>query len=318
MIEFIGKTPIYRLKSFSTSSYEIYSKIEFYNPTGSVKDRIALYMIESAEKEGILRKGSYIVEPTSGNTGLGLAFISNLKGYKFIAVMPDKVSEEKRNLLRSYGAEVVICPTNVPPNDPNSYYEVSKRIAKERNAFYPNQYENPNNPKAHYETTGPEIWYQMNGKIDAFFAGVGTGGTISGVGKFLKNMNPKIKIVGIDPDGSILYDYFYKKEIVQARVYDVEGIGEDFIPKTLDFSVIDDFVKIYDKEAFEMTLNLLKYEGLFVGPSSGAALVGALKYIKEHPEIKRAVVLFPDGGSRYLSKAFNENWLKERGYIWIL
>ncbi|MEO0202732.1 MAG: cysteine synthase family protein [candidate division WOR-3 bacterium] len=315
MIEFVGKTPIYKLKYLSPSSCEIFAKLEYYNPAGSVKDRIALYMIEDAEKNGILGKGSYIVEPTSGNTGLGLALISNLKGYKFIAVMPDKVSQEKINLLRSYGAEVVICPTNVPPEDENSYYQVSRRIAKEKKAFYPNQYENPNNPRAHYETTGPEIWYQTDGKIDAFFAGVGTGGTISGVGKFLKNMNWKIKIVGVDPDGSILYDYFYSKKIVQSRVYDVEGIGEDFIPKTLDFSVIDDFVKIYDKEAFEMTLNLLKYEGLFVGPSSGAALAGALKYIKDHPEIKRAVVIFPDGGSRYLSKAFNENWLKERGYV---
>ncbi|MCS7245826.1 MAG: cysteine synthase family protein [candidate division WOR-3 bacterium] len=315
MLEIIGKTPIYKLKVFSTTSQEIYAKLEFYNPAGSVKDRIALYMIEAAEKEGILRKGSYIVEPTSGNTGLGLALISNLKGYRFIAVMPDKVSIEKRNLLRSYGAEVVICPTNVPPDDPNSYYSVSRRIAKEKDAFYPNQYENPNNPKAHYETTGPEIWYQMNGKIDAFFAGVGTGGTISGVGKFLKNMNSKIKVVGIDPDGSILYDYFYKKEITQARVYDIEGIGEDFIPKTLDFSVIDDFVKVYDKEAFKITLDILRYEGLFVGISSGAALAGVLKYLKLHPEIKRSVVIFPDGGSRYLSKAFNEEWLKERGYL---
>jgi len=291
----------------------ILAKLEFMNPGGSVKDRIGLMMIERAEREGRLKKGMTIVEPTSGNTGIGLALVCLLKGYKLVVTMPDKMSREKIDLLRAYGAEVVICPTAVPPEDPQSYYSVARRIAEERGGFLPNQYENLANPEAHYQTTGPEIWEQTHGEIDAFVCGIGTGGTISGTGRFLKEQNPDIKVVGVDPEGSMIYTAFYG-QLHDVHPYLVEGIGEDLIPQTLDFSVIDEIIRVNDRDSFLMTRRLLESEGLFVGVSSGSAVLGALRYAEK---LKRGtlVVILPDSGRNYLQKAFSDDWMREQGFL---
>jgi len=291
----------------------ILAKLEFMNPGGSVKDRIGLMMIERAEREGRLKKGMTIVEPTSGNTGIGLALACLLKGYKLVVTMPDKMSREKIDLLRAYGAEVVICPTAVPPEDPQSYYSVARRIAEERGGFLPNQYENPANPEAHYQTTGPEIWEQTHGEIDAFVCGIGTGGTISGTGRFLKEQNPDIKVVGVDPEGSMIYTAFHGQPH-DVHPYLVEGIGEDLIPQTLDFSVIDEIIRVNDRDSFLMTRRLLESEGLFVGVSSGSAVLGALRYAEK---LKRGtlVVILPDSGRNYLQKAFSDDWMREQGFL---
>ena len=268
-----------------------------------MKDRVGLSLIEAAERSGKLRPGMTLVEPTSGNTGLGLALAALLKGYQLVVTMPDKVSREKRALLRAYGAEVVICPTQVKPDDPESYYSVARRIAAERPAFLPNQYENPANPGAHYRSTGPEIWQQTEGHMDGFIAGVGTGGTISGSGRYLKEQNPNIKVVGVDPEGSMIYSQFYRQEH-DLHPYLVEGIGEEFIPQTLDLAIMDEVIRVGDQESFEMARALLHQEGLFVGGSSGAAVVGALRYAEKIRQ-GTLVVLLPDSGHNYLGRLYS-------------
>jgi cystathionine beta-synthase len=314
ILELIGRTPLVELSSrLNPTNVKILAKLEYFNPGGSVKDRIGLAMIERAEREGKLRPGMTVVEPTSGNTGIGLAIACILKGYKLIVTMPDKMSQEKIDLLKAYGAEVVICPTAVPPEDPQSYYSVARRIAEEQGAYLPDQYSNPANPEAHYLTTGPEIWEQTGGELDAFVCGVGTGGTITGVGRFLKEKNPDVKIVGVDPEGSMLYTAFYNQPH-DVHPYLIEGIGEDLIPETLDFSVIDEMIRVNDRESFLMTRELLQKEGLFVGISSGSAVVGALRYAEKMGE-GTLVVLLPDSGRNYLRKAFSDEWMRAQGFL---
>lgn len=312
VIELIGNTPLVKLNSVTDGiKANLLAKVEFMNPGGSVKDRIGIKMIEDAEERGLLKPGGTIVEPTSGNTGVGLAMAAAIKGYKCVFVMPDKMSEEKIRLLRSYGAEVVITPTNVEPESPESYYSVSTRLAKEiPNAYKPDQYKNMKNPEAHYLTTGPEIWEQTDGKIDVFVAGMGTGGTISGVAKYLKEKNPNVIIVGVDPEGSL-----YAGDV--ARPYKIEGIGEDFIPETINLDIIDEMVVVSDKESFVMTRRMSREEGLLVGGSCGSAVAGAVKYIKKHNlgSDKNVVVLLPDSGRSYLSKIFSDDWMKENGFM---
>jgi len=319
ILETMGNTPLVRLNRIAHGvRCQILAKIEYFNPGGSVKDRIGLTIIEDAERNGLLKPGGTIVEATSGNTGVGLAIAAILKGYKTIFVMPDKMSDEKIRVLRAYGARVIVTPTNVEPDDPRSYYQVAERMVKETpNSILANQYHNPVNPKSHELTTGPEIWRQTGGKIDVFVAGIGTGGTITGVGRYLKSMNPKIQIVAVDPVGSIVYDYFYTGRMTEAEAYKTEGIGEDFIPSNYDFDYIDDMVRVTDKENMLMTRRLVREEGIFAGNSSGAAMAGALRYTAERdlgPD-KTVVVLLPDNGSRYLSKVFDDNWMRENQFL---
>lgn len=314
----VGNTPVVRLNSVTAGlAANVWAKVEFVNPGGSMKDRIAIQILDDAEKAGLLKPGGTIIEATSGNTGAGLAMVAAVRGYKCIFVMPDKQSEEKRAALRAYGAKVVVTPTDVMPEDPRSYYQVSARLARETpNAFYANQYHNPSNPLAHYKTTGPELWDQMDGKIDVFVAGLGTGGTVSGVAKYFKEKNPAVQIVGVDPVGSLYYDYFRTGTMTEAFSYRVEGIGEDFLPSTIDFSLIDDVVRVSDKECFSMTRRIAREEGLLVGVSCGAAVAGALKWTKLHDAAGlNVVVLLPDSGSRYLSKVYNDKWMEENGFL---
>lgn len=318
ILDAIGDTPVVRLNRVARDlKSTVYAKVEAYNPAGSVKDRIALHIIERAETRGELKPGATIIEATSGNTGAGLAMVAALKGYKTIFVMPDKQSEEKRAALRAWGAQVVITPTNVDAEDPRSYYSTARRLVAETpNSFYANQYHNADNPESHYLTTGPELYRQLAGEIDVFIAGVGTGGTISGIGRYLKEQNPKIQIVGVDPVGSLYYDYFHSGQLTQPHTYVLEGIGEDFLPSTMDFQYVDDVVRVNDKECFQMTRRLVREEGLYVGGSCGAAVAGALKYLRRHDrEGLRAVVLLPDSATRYMSKVFNDAWMRENGFL---
>ncbi|MBC8099770.1 MAG: cystathionine beta-synthase [Armatimonadetes bacterium] len=315
----MGNTPLIRLNRLARGlRCQVVAKVEYFNPGGSVKDRIGLAIIEDAERTGKLKPGGTVVEATSGNTGVGLAMAAILKGYKTVFVVPDKQSEEKIKVLRAYGARVVVTPTDVEPEDPRSYYSVARQIATETpNAILANQYHNPVNPQVHEEMTGPEIWRQTAGQIDVFVAGMGTGGTITGVGRYLKRMNPKIQIVGVDPVGSILHDYFYTGKMTEAHSYKIEGIGEDFIPSNYDFTVIDDIVRVTDKEGMLMTRRLTREEGIFAGVSCGAAAAGALRYAAERDlgSDKLVVVLLPDSGSRYLSKVFDDNWMRENRFL---
>ena len=286
------------------------------NPGGSVKDRIGVTMIDDAEKKGLLKPGGTIIEGTSGNTGMGLALVAAVRGYKCVFTTTDKQSKEKVDLLKALGAEVIVCPTAVEPEDPRSYYSVAKKLAREiPNAYYPNQYDNPLNPEAHYRTTGPEIWEDSEGKITHFVCGMGTGGTISGAGKYLKEKNPKIKIVGIDPEGSLYYDFHKTGKIVKARTYVVEGIGEDFFPTTMDMGILDNVVQVNDEECFVVARRLAKQEGIFTGGSGGGCLSAALRVAQDLGPKDYVVVLLPDTGMRYLSKVYNDEWMRERGYV---
>ena len=315
----IGNTPLVKLNKI-TSEIEslVLAKVESFNPGNSIKDRMAVKMVEDAEKDGRLKPGGTIVEGTSGNTGMGLALAAIVKGYKLICVSTDKQSKEKFDVLKAVGAEVIVCPTNVDADDPRSYYSTSKRIADETpNSWYVNQYDNPSNSKAHYHETGPEIWRQTDGKITHLVVGVGTGGTISGVGKFLKEKNPKIKIWGIDTYGSVFKKFHETGVFDENEIYpySTEGIGEDILPKNVDFNIIDGFTKVTDKDAAVFTQKLAKEEGMFLGNSAGAAIKGLLQLKNHFNEDDVVVVLFHDHGSRYVGKMFNDDWMKKMGYI---
>ncbi|MFI6152097.1 cystathionine beta-synthase [Kitasatospora sp. NPDC051170] len=311
IIDLVGNTPLVKLNKVTEGiSATVLAKVEYFNPGGSVKDRIAMRMIEAAEASGALKPGGTIVEPTSGNTGVGLAIVAQQKGYKCIFVCPDKVSTDKINTLRAYGAEVVVCPTAVAPEHPDSYYNVSDRLVRETpNAWKPDQYSNPDNPASHYHSTGPELWEQTEGKITHFVAGVGTGGTISGTGNYLKEVSGgKVKVVGADPEGSVYSGG-------TGRPYLVEGVGEDFWPTAYDRSVADEIVAVSDKDSFQMTRRLAKEEGLLVGGSCGMAVVAALEVAKKLGPDDVVVVLLPDGGRGYLSKIFNDDWMADYGFL---
>ena len=315
----IGNTPLVKLNHLTKElPCLVLAKYETFNPGNSTKDRMALKMIEDAENQGLLTKGSTIIEGTSGNTGMGLALAAIVKGYKCIFVLTDKQSKEKMDILRAVGAEVVICPTDVAPDDPRSYYSVSKRLSEEMpNSWYVNQYDNPSNAIAHFESTGPEIWDQTDGKITHFIVGVGTGGTISGVGKYLKSKNPNIKVWGIDTYGSVFKKYHETGIFDENEIYPyvTEGIGEDILPKNVDFKIIDGFTKVTDKDAAVYTQKLAKEEGMFLGNSAGAAVKGLLQLKNHFNEDDVVVVLFHDHGSRYVGKMFNDDWMKKMGYI---
>lgn len=319
ILETIGNTPMVKLNTLTKDlPCLVLAKYETFNPGNSTKDRMALKMVEDAEADGRLKPGGTIIEGTSGNTGMGLALAAIVKGYKMVCVISDKQSKEKMDILRAVGSKVVVCPTNVEPEDPKSYYSTSKRLAEETpNSWYVNQYDNPSNALAHYESTGPEIWKQTDGKITHFVVGVGTGGTISGVGKYLKEQNPNVKIWGIDTYGSVFKKYHETGEFDENEIYPyiTEGIGEDILPKNVDFSLIDGFTKVTDKDAAIYTQRLAKEEGMFLGNSAGSAIKGILQ-LKEHfKKDDVVVVLFHDHGSRYVGKMFNDEWMRERGFI---
>lgn len=320
ILDTIGWTPLVRLNRLVNGlPCPVYAKLESFNPGGSVKDRIGLNMIEEAERSGRLKPGGTVVESTSGNTGVGLAIVCAIKGYKAVFVMPDKMSNEKIQLLRAYGGRVVITPTAVAPEDPRSYYNVAKRIVEETpNAILANQYHNPENPRSHYETTGPEIWEQTGGKVTDVVVGMGTGGTITGAGRYLKERNPDIQMIGVDPAGSILLEAWQRGHMpdgVEATTYKVEGIGEDFLPSTLNLSLIDDVLQVSDKESFLWTRRLVKEEGIFCGGSSGSAVAAAIRHARGLPAERLVVVILPDSGSRYLSKVFDDKWMRENGFL---
>lgn len=318
VVEAIGHTPIVKLNRVAAHvKSDIYVKMELLNPGGSMKDRVALNLIEDAERRGQLKPGGTIIEATSGNTGAGLAMISAIRGYKCIFVMPDKMSQEKVATLRAFGAKVVICPTAVEPDDPRSYYQVTKRLVAETpDSFHANQYHNPANPEAHYLSTAPEIWKQTGGQLDVFVAGMGTGGTISGCGRFFKEKNPNIQLVGVDPIGSLYYDYVKSGRLTRPFSYYVEGIGEDFLPSTMNLKIVDEIVRVDDRECFLMTRALVREEGIFCGGSSGAAVAGAIRYAEKlGDEKKNILVLLPDSAQKYLSKIFDDQWMAENGFL---
>ena len=312
----IGNTPLIKMNRLNEGLLPlILGKMEFLNPGGSSKDRIGIAMIEAAEGLGLLKPGGTIIEPTSGNTGIGLAQAAVVKGYKVIFTMNAKVCQEKRNILNAYGAEIVVCPCGVAPEDPRSYYKVAERLVEETpNAFSPNQYANPNNPQAHYLTTGPEIWRDTAGQITHFIAGMGTGGTITGVARYLKEQNPDIRIIGVDAQGS-LYRHFYDGTEGKAQGYKIEGIGQDFLPDTIDLSLVDEVITVSDKEAYAMAREAARKEAWMVGSSAGAVIAGALKAAKGLGEDAVVVLLLPDSGKNYLSTVFNDEWMEANELI---
>lgn len=320
ILQTIGNTPLIRLKRLGRElSCSLYAKVESFNPGGSVKDRIAVNMIEEAEVSGKLKPGGTVVEATSGNTGIGLAIVCAKKGYRAVFVIPDKMSQEKIQHLRAFGAKVIITPTAVEPEDPRSYYSVADRIVAETpNAILANQYHNPQNTRSHYLTTGPEIWEQTAGQVTDVVIGMGTGGTISGAGRFLKEQNPDVRIIGVDPEGSLLLETWQQgrlPEDVKAQSYKVEGIGEDFLPSILDLSVIDEIIRIGDKGSFLWARRLVKEEGIFCGGSSGTALAAAMQYAQNLGPNRLVVVILPDSGGRYLSKFYDDKWMRENGFL---
>jgi len=321
VLELVGHTPLVKLGRMTDSSMAtVYAKLEQFNPSGSVKDRIGLHMILRAEEQGKLKPGATIVESTSGNTGLGIAMVAAIKGYRCVFTIPDKMSQEKIDMLKGYGAEVVVTPTDVPHDAPEGYVEVARRIARETpNALYIDQYSNQTNPEAHYLTTGPEIWEDTDGKIDVFVSGAGTGGTITGAGRYLKEQAHKagreVRVVCPDPIGSIYYDLFYKNEPVEPKVYNVEGVGHDFMVDTLDMSVIDEIRTVGDKDSFNYTRRLAREEGIFTGGSSGLAVKVALDVAEELGPGKIIVVIICDSGDRYVSKLYNDEWMRDLGYL---
>jgi cystathionine beta-synthase len=316
ILEAIGHTPLIRLHRVAKDvPAEVFVKADYLNPGGSMKDRIALRMIDDAERKGQLKPGGTIIEGTSGNTGIGLALVAAVRGYKVVFTVTDKQSREKIDSLKAFGAEVIVCPTAVEPEDPRSYYSVAKKLAREiPNSYYPNQYENPNNPEAHYHTSGPEIWKDTDGKITHFVCGLGTGGTATGVGRFLKEQNPEIKVIGVDPLGSLYHEYFKTRNIGTAHTYVVEGIGEDILPSTMDFSVLDDVLQVNDEECFIWARRLAKREGIFTGGSGGGCVSAAIRLAKHCKKGDLVVAFLPDTGSRYLSKIYNDGWMREHGY----
>jgi cystathionine beta-synthase len=315
IISAIGNTPIVKLnKVASEVESNIFVKLEYMNPGGSIKDRMGVFMCQKAVERGELKPGGTIVECTSGNTGVGVALFANTYGYKAVFVMADKQSKEKIDNLKAYGAKVIVCPTDVAPEDPRSYYSVAAALSKLPNSVFLNQYANEANGQCHYEQTGPEIYEQTEGKFDALVVGVGTGGTISGTGRYLKERMPNLKVVGVDIVGSILAHYHKTGEMIEAKSYVLEGLGEDFLPDNVKFNVIDDFEIIEDEESFQMTRDMLKQEGIYAGGSCGAAVLGAIKYAKKLDKPQDILVILPDSGNRYASKIYNDQWMQEKGY----
>jgi cystathionine beta-synthase len=316
ILDLVGNTPlVYLNKVVPQQGAKIAAKLEFYNPCGSVKDRIGIHMIRDAMERGVLKEGGTIIEPTSGNTGLGLAMVANILGFKMIAVMPDKVPAEKIRLLEAYGVRCEVCPTDVEPEDPRSYYETAKRLNREiSNSFLPQQYYNAKNPEAHYLTTGPEIWRDTEGTLKAFVCGCGTGGTISGTARYLKEQNPEVRIIGVDTEGSVLKGYFETGKIEGYHPYLIDGIGEDFIPGTYRFQYIDEMIPVSDKYAYDITMRLAREESILVGSSGGAAVAGAIEVARKMSPADLVVVLLPDTGTRYLSK-LNDEWLRSKNLL---
>ncbi|MBO6576103.1 MAG: cystathionine beta-synthase [Rhodothermales bacterium] len=319
----IGNTPLVKLNSLVRQfPCTVLAKVEFFNPGASVKDRIGIAMVEAAERDGRLKPGGTIIEGTSGNTGAGLALAAIAKGYHCIFTTTDKQSQEKIDVLRALGAEVIVCPTAVAPEDPRSYYQVARRLEKETpNSVYLNQYDNPANAEAHYRTTGPELWQQTEGRITHYVAGAGTGGTISGTGRFLKEQNPEVKVIGVDPYGSVYYKYFNTREFDEKEIYPyiTEGVGEDILAENMDFDLVDDYVRVTDRDSMIFTRRLAREEGLFVGQSCGMAMAGALQWLESHRNELTAddvvVVVLPDSGFRYLSKTYNDQWMRNHGFL---
>lgn len=314
IMDAIGETPLVCLAKREGCNAHLFAKLEFMNPGGSVKDRLVKYLMSQMDQNGDLSSKSVLVENSSGNTGASLSMAAASRGMRCVITIPDKMSQEKILRMRAYGAEVVVAPTDVDAEDPRSYYSKAKEISESiKNAIYPDQYNNPLNSISHYQSTGPEIWDQTDGEIDVFVCGIGTGGTISGVGRYLKEKNPKVKIVGVDPVGSIFHDFFHHKRLIKPKVYQIEGIGEDYLVKAIDFDVIDDIVQVNDTESFSEARRLAQQEGILCGGSSGSAVCGALKIANKFPD-KNIVILLPDSGNMYLSKFLNDEWMLSHGH----